>query len=192
MNNSNLTWNKTGTELFQEKKCSKPSKSINRLNIKQKTYKMTPHPAFFELRTLWLTDQRRRFPAMDGKSDGYFACPKFTDKTANGLTRCIITFIRLNGWQAERINTMGRQIKAKSGRMVYIKTTGSKGSADISAVINGLAVKIEVKIGRDRQSDKQQQYQQAVESAGGVYYIAHNYQAFREWINQFNPKTPKS
>jgi hypothetical protein len=144
---------------------------------------MKQHPAFTELRRIWMADQCRRFPSIPA-TEGHHAVPKFTDKTANGLTRCVLTWIRLHGGQAERINTMGRQIKTKSGRQVYIKTTGSKGSADISAVIAGRAVKIEVKIGRDRQSNKQKQYADAVTNAGGVYYIARNFPDFVEWYNQ--------
>jgi hypothetical protein len=35
---------------------------------------------------------------------------KFDDRTANGLTKCIIAFLQMKGWQAERINTMGRPV----------------------------------------------------------------------------------
>ncbi len=31
----------------------------------------------------------------------------YRDDTANGLTRCVVDFIRYNGGQAERINTTG-------------------------------------------------------------------------------------
>ena len=31
----------------------------------------------------------------------------YRDDTANGLTKCIVDYIRYNGGQAERINTMG-------------------------------------------------------------------------------------
>ena len=118
----------------------------------------------------------------------------YTDKTANGLTKMIIDWINYNGGQAERINTTGRLIKAKTykdvmgitktiGQDKWIKGTGTLGSADISATIQGKSVKIEVKIGRDKQSDVQKQYQEAIEKAGGIYYIAKDFDSFYNWYN---------
>lgn len=106
--------------------------------------------------------------------------PNLTDTTANGLTRCIIEYIRLNGGQAERINTTGIP-KEEGGRIKWRTGNTTKGSADISATINGRSVKIEVKIGRDRQSDAQRQYQSAIEQAGGLYYVATCFECFVEW-----------
>ena len=122
---------------------------------------------------------------------------KYTDKTANGLTKCIIDFIILNGCHAERINIEGRLIDERKhvtnvvgitkviGSMKYIPTTGTKGSADISATIKGRSVKIEVKIGKDRQSDHQKRYQEMIERAGGVYIIAKDFQGFYDWFQEF-------
>lgn len=133
-------------------------------------------------------------------------CLNFVDKTdtnANGLTRCIIDFLTWNGHQAERINTMGRRIdKTKVatdivgrtrtiGSVEWQKGTGTKGSADISATIKpkgvmyGVSVKIEVKIGRDKQSSHQRNYESQVNQAGGVYIIAKDMQGFIEWYDGF-------
>jgi hypothetical protein len=60
---------------------------------------------------------------------------------------------------------------------------GTKGTADISATINGKSVKIEVKYGRDRQSEVQKQYQEKIESAKGIYYIARDFDSFVEWYD---------
>jgi hypothetical protein len=144
------------------------------------TNQMKENQQIIDLKESWLSDNRLRFPNVPEHGR---ACPRFNDKTANGLTRCIITFLRLNGHQAERVNTMGRQIKAKSGKMIYIPTTGSKGSADISATINGLSVKLEVKVGRDRQSERQQRYQEQIMNAGGIYHVATDFQSFTRWYN---------
>ncbi|HAK00376.1 MAG TPA: hypothetical protein DCM62_10150 [Bacteroidales bacterium] len=125
----------------------------------------------------------------------YLPRHKYTDKTANGLTRAIIDFISLHGWQAERINTTGRIIDNSKtftdvagrvqtlGRAQWVPGTSTAGSADISATIAGKAVKIEVKTGSDRQSQAQKDYQKAIEAAGGVYYIARNFDLFFEWYN---------
>lgn len=121
---------------------------------------------------------------------------KYRDDSANGLTRCIIDYIRLHGGQAERVNTMGvpidhrRQVtdvlghSRRIGSVEWRKGGGTVGSADISAVINGKAVKTEVKIGRDRQSEAQKAYQKQVEAAGGLYYVARDFTSFVQWYHQ--------
>jgi hypothetical protein len=120
------------------------------------------------------------------------ALPKYTDKTANGLTRCILDFLELCDYQVERINTMGRPIDNRKqvtdvlgrtktiGSMTWGKSTATKGSADISATIEGLSVKIEVKIGKDRQSEYQKIYQANIEKAKGKYWIVKNFADFYE------------
>lgn len=121
---------------------------------------------------------------------------KHRDDTANGLTRCIIAYIKYKGGQAERINTTGIPIDERRqvtdvlghsrtiGNIEWRTGGGTNGSADISATIRGRSVKIEVKIGRDRQSEAQKAYQKQVETAGGIYYIAHDFTSFLAWYNQ--------
>ena len=125
------------------------------------------------------------------------ALPKYTDKTANGLTRCILDFLELCDYQVERINTMGRPIDNRKqvtdvigrtktiGTMTWGKSTATKGSSDISATIEGLSVKIEVKIGRDRQSEYQKIYQANIEKAKGKYWIVKNFADFYEKYQNF-------
>lgn len=125
----------------------------------------------------------------------YVPKDKFTDKTANGLTKAVITWIKLHGYQAERINTTGRYIEGKTlgvgfygvkqTKGKYIKGTGTNGSADISATIKGKSIKIEVKIGADRQSEAQKKYQADIERAGGIYIIVKNFDQFVDWYNNF-------
>lgn len=138
----------------------------------------------------------------------YLVRPKFTDKNANELTKSIIAFIKLSGGHAERINTTGRVIDQRRtfidvvgiqrtiGGVKWISGTGTPGSADISATIDGKSVKIEVKHGRDRQSEAQKKYQADIENSGGVYYIARTFQGFYEWYQskffQINSKIEKS
>lgn len=118
---------------------------------------------------------------------------KYRDDTANGLTRCIIDYLHFNGCQAERINTTGRPIDERRvvsdvaghqrqiGSIRWIRGSGTNGSADISATIQGRSVKIEIKVGRDVQSDAQRQYQASIEAAGGIYYIARDFASFVNW-----------
>ena len=145
---------------------------------------------FLEL--LSFTEKRKKYPNIP---IDYMAPVTFRDDTANGLTKCIISFIQLKHGQAERINTTGRPIGRQqtfadvTGRMrtigsiTWIKSTSTNGSADISATIARHSVKVEVKIGLDHQSEAQKKYQQDVEAAGGIYYIARDFTSFLTWYN---------
>lgn len=129
-----------------------------------------------ELKSLHFQHWRRLHPTIETR---FYGKPTYSDKTANGLTRCIIDFIRYNGGQAERISSEGKVVDNRKTLIDYIgrvKTIGgiqrtysstTNGTADISAIIWGRAVKIEVKIGKDKLSEAQKTYQEAVESAGG-------------------------
>lgn len=120
----------------------------------------------------------------------------YRDDTANGLTKCVIVWLKLHGCQAERINTTGRMIDERYnvedvtgktrqiGSVRWVYSTTTNGSADISATINGRSVKIEIKVGRDVQSDAQRRYQSEVERAGGVYLLIHNFTEFLNWWNE--------
>ena len=133
----------------------------------------------------------KKFPEIPSE---YLAPRKYRDDTANTLTKCIIHFIRLTGGQAERISNTGRQITRKMQFVDvvgfqksiickhWIPGTGTNGTADISATIQGRSIKIEVKVGVDRQSKAQKQYQEVIEQAGGVYFIARTFADFYEWF----------
>ena len=132
-------------------------------------------------------EQRKQYPNVPEHG---MKSVKYEDKSANGLTRCILDWLNLSGHFAERISTMGRMIDNRKtytdvigrtktiGTAKYIPTTGTKGSADISATINGKSVKIEVKIGTDRQSEAQKEYQDKTEKSGGIYLIAKDFEGF--------------
>jgi hypothetical protein len=150
--------------------------------------------AIARLRGLWLADRRRKYSTFPHPER---IIPAFTDKTANGLTRCIVDFLRLCGHQAERINTTGTPVDNRYtyedvvgrqrtvGSLTWRKSTTTKGSADISATIGGRSVKVEVKVGSDRQSPAQIEYQRSVEAAGGVYIIARTLAGFMELYDDF-------
>jgi hypothetical protein len=124
--------------------------------------------------------------------------PKYSDRTANGLTKCVIDYIELRGFQAERINSTGRQIDNRItstdvlgnqrtiGSVKWIKSSGQVGTADISATIQGRSVKIEIKCeatGDNKQSKGQIEYQKQIEVSGGVYLIVRNFEQFYNWFN---------
>lgn len=117
---------------------------------------------------------------------------KYTDKTAAGLEKCICDFLNLSGHQAERIKNQGRMLdntkivtdtlgaRRMIGSKQYIKGTGINGTADVSATIKGRAVKIEIKIGKNKQSEAQKKYQDDIIKAGGEYWIAKTFDDFYE------------
>lgn len=137
-------------------------------------------------------EARRNNPTIPAE---WLAPRKYTDNSANNLTRCIIDFLKLSGWQAERINNTGRRIDTQQtfidvvgrsrtiGSSKWIKGTGTNGTADISATINGRSVKIEVKYNRDRQSEAQRTYQSQVQQAGGIYIVSSSFEQFLNWYN---------
>ena len=149
--------------------------------------------AFEALKALYLADNFRKYPDLP-----YRCPPKYTDRTSNGLTRCIIDFIRLSGYQAERINNTGRLLDSRQvvtdvignrrliGSSTWIPGTGQRGTADISATIAGRSVKVEVKCAStgDQQRPAQIEYQRQVEAAGGVYYLARTFPQFYDWYLQ--------
>lgn len=145
------------------------------------------------LKALAMEAQRKKYPNFPENARPQ---PTYKVKTANGLTKAIVDFIRFSGGQAERISVTGRYVdntkvvtdvlghKFKIGTAKYIKSSMQAGSADISALFQGKSLKIEVKIGKDRQSEAQRIYQQQVESAGGIYLIVKTFEEFYEKFNQ--------
>ena len=140
-----------------------------------------------KLQELYLKDFKEKYPNVP---DHCIPMQKFNDTTANGLTKTIIMFIQYIGGQAERVSSMGRMIDNRKvstdvlgrqrtiGSMKYIHGTSTNGTADISAIYKGFSFKIEVKIGKDKQSEAQKKYQQEVERAGAVYIIAKDFDNF--------------
>ena len=127
---------------------------------------------FSELHSLYLSDNKAKYPNFPS---AYIPKKDYSDKTANGLTRAIIDFLNFKGHYSVRINTTG-QWKPQLNK--FVKGTTASGTADIQAIIEGKHIFIEVKIGRDRQSEDQMMTQKKVEKAGGVYLIAKDFDSF--------------
>ncbi len=141
------------------------------------------------LKQLKQTEQRKLYPNVPE----YAMKPvKYEDKTANGLTRCVVDFLNLSGNMAERTGNEGRVIDNRNtytdtvgftktiGTVKRIPSSGTKGTSDIKATIGGRMVAIEVKIGNDRQSETQKQYQERIEKAGGIYWIVKSFEDFHQ------------
>lgn len=104
---------------------------------------------------------------------------------ANALTDAIRNYCKLLGCATARINVMGIFDKEKGS----FRTSGStKGVEDnditlpvyIFSVKVGVKVAVEVKIGKDKQSEDQKKRQAEIERAGGHYIIAKTFDEFKQ------------
>jgi hypothetical protein len=128
---------------------------------------------------------KERYPT--AYKDGLYCKPKIPSTSkSNGLTLYICNFLNWIGHRATRINTQGRLIDGKekqsSGVVLttkkWIKSTTRRGTADISATINGRSVMIEIKIGSDKPSEYQLAEQAKERKAGGYYEFIKNVDDF--------------
>ena len=121
-----------------------------------------------------------------------------SEANANALTKTIIKFLNQSGHFAERISNQGQYRDTsetyvdvlghtrKVGSGKWTKGQGTPGTADISAQIKlpgqrfAVPVKIEIKFGRDRQSEAQKVYQSNVEATGALYWIVRDLDGFLE------------
>ena len=147
------------------------------------------------LQALELESMKRKYP---NTPESYLGLSKWADNSANALTKCVIAYITFMGGQAERISSQGQyregaKIQVGTGELAHHRqlpgkwTPGqsTKGTADISSTIRGRSVKIEIKYGKDVQSQVQKEYQASIERAGGVYIIVRTFDEFVVWYNQF-------
>lgn len=109
-------------------------------------------------------------------------------KTSNGLTKFVCNYLKWTGNYGNRINTMGRMIKSKSGKAIMIKSSTRRGTSDINAIIKdsngiGRSCQIEIKI-NDRQSEYQKREEQRVNEAGGLYAIVRTPEDFFELFDK--------
>jgi hypothetical protein len=116
------------------------------------------------------------------------------ETTANGLTQLILKWLKYAGHYANRISTQGQARVQKiprfdihSEKLRYHEKTSwtkghtMKGTPDITGIIYGKAVWIEVKVGKDRMSYAQLEQKGSIEGSGGLYFIAHDMQSFVDW-----------
>ncbi|NVN96955.1 hypothetical protein HXX01_01850 [Candidatus Nomurabacteria bacterium] len=179
---------------MKSKKAEAVTVASNDLNkfesVQSKVNQFNDRTAIQHLKELHISYQKRKHPTLP-----YYTSTKFTDKTSNGLTKCIILFLRYNEHQAERISSEGRIIDNRRvvndylgnlrtiGSIQRVRGSSQRGTADISATITGLSVKIEVKCKatKDRIRPEQLEYKRQIEAAGGIYFIASSFAQFLNW-----------
>lgn len=124
--------------------------------------------------------------------DGHYSPPFIPKvKTANGLTLFITNYLNWKGHRATRIAASGRLIDAGMTMESGIRLRGKKwipggtrrGSADISATINGRSVMMEIKIGSDKPSEDQLKEQAKEIQAGGIYVFIKTVEGFFEFYD---------
>ena len=92
------------------------------------------------------------------------------------LEKEIKSFIKMSGGFAWRNETTGIYDVASGNYRK--KESSDRGSSDLLAVFNGFLICIETKIGTDKQSDSQKEFQEGIKGAGGVYMIVNDYEGF--------------
>ena len=96
----------------------------------------------------------------------------FSDKDANSLTRAIIAHLTFHGHFAARVNSTGVYDQRRG---TWRTSNARRGLADVTAVINGRSVQLEVKAGKDRPRTEQLRVRDEVQAAGGVYEFVHSF-----------------
>lgn len=98
------------------------------------------------------------------------------DLAANDLTREVIQHIRkLGGW-ATRVNVSGFYDPDKG---FWRKGVTDPGTPDVMAVVNGLFIGVEVKVGADRLRPQQTTAKEAIQRAEGIFLVAKDIEGFR-------------
>jgi len=106
---------------------------------------------------------------------------RFKDTTANDLTKTIIwDMYHVREGVAYRINNGAVYDQKKK---VFRKGVQRRGIPDIIGIIDGRFFGIEVKIGKDRQSEFQKEIEEEINKVNGVYFIAKSYDDYLEKIN---------
>ncbi len=115
-----------------------------------------------------------------GKAKKAATIPK---ETANGITAAIIRVVNMRPrCVAYRVNNVGVWDAAKG---VHRGGNTEKGLPDIWCCMGGRFVVIEVKAGKDRQSEFQEHRQFEIERAGGVYLLIRSKDEFLRWFTEF-------
>jgi|ERR1044072_1858586 hypothetical protein len=96
---------------------------------------------------------------------------KYKDDTSGELAKTTLDFFKFVGGYAVRINTQGQS--RGTGKRTFSHT--EKGTADIHACYTGQFLSLEIKIGKDTQSDDQKKVQAKVEASGGLYFIIKSF-----------------
>lgn len=100
---------------------------------------------------------------------------------SSALTDAVIKYIKLHGGNAYRINTVGIYDKEMGG----LRNSGmKKGLPDVIGIHKGRFIGVEIKIGKDRQSDYQKDREVEINQAGGIYLIAKTFDQIKPLLDE--------
>lgn len=120
----------------------------------------------------------------------YLVIPKYSDKTEKGLKQCIKDFVEMQGGVCNNIVTTGRKKDDRRlvrdvlghykiiGSVKWLHTSSKLGASDLSLIVAGRPIEVEIKIGKDRQREAQIIYERAVVNAQGLYWIVRSFDEF--------------
>ena len=101
-------------------------------------------------------------------------------KTA-ATTSAIVDWLRLNGAAAWTVDVQGT-VRVVKGRQIRTFSNTTRGVPDIEACYKGMYLGIEVKTGYDKQSEQQIKFENRIKEAGGVYFVAKDFDDFLDKI----------
>lgn len=146
--------------------------TVRKPKKRKKAYKKSQLIKDFELEHIaWYYSDRSTPECVQSKTD-------FRDDTANNLTKLVIAFLKVRGAFATRLNGTGMY---RNDIKKFVPSRQRRGMADIVATYRGRSLNIEVKIGKDKMSVHQAKVKGEIEQAGGYYYIAKDFDTFRQW-----------
>jgi len=108
---------------------------------------------------------------------------KYDDRTANGLTRCVVDFLKFSGHFATRLSSTGLY---REDLKKFVPSAQRVGLPDVLACVDGRYYAVEVKVGRDRLSDEQKKAIEDLRRAGAYVFVANTFQGFLEWFTALN------
>ncbi|WP_020598683.1 hypothetical protein [Spirosoma panaciterrae] len=107
---------------------------------------------------------------------------KYTDRTANGLTTCVMAWLQLNGHFCARINT-GGIYDENLGK--YRPSGSTRGTPDVLCCIRGRFVGLEIKSGSDKLSEAQKAIARQIEASLGFFLEVRSFEGFYRWYEEF-------
>lgn len=125
-----------------------------------------------------------------------YAVPRktFSDKKANKFAAAIIAHLSYLSYMAYRQSTEGRYRPGQTVIDVVGRTRQMKGRfipaakvglGDVTAIIKGKYVSIEIKVGSDRQRPDQKKFEAELKRAGGGYILVHDWAEYLKKISVF-------
>ncbi|WP_020607694.1 VRR-NUC domain-containing protein [Spirosoma spitsbergense] len=100
-------------------------------------------------------------------------------ETANELTRRIVKHVQDTGHFATRLQSTGTY---REDLKKFVPSQQRAGLPDVFAIVDGQAVFVEVKAGKDRLSDTQRETIKTLLRAGAFVFVAHSFQEFDKWF----------